>query len=134
MAVAVRPARRVGATHIEVPEPLRGLFVRLANEGRRYTGVGSPPATPWLFPGLSPGRPLSASHLGERLRRLAIPTMAGRRAALMHLGANLPAAVLADLLGIAPSTAVRWVRAAGGDWDTYAAELIKDRVIADPVE
>ncbi|MGH9155703.1 MAG: hypothetical protein ACRD1K_07730 [Acidimicrobiales bacterium] len=77
---------------------------------------------------------MGASHLGERLRRLAIPNMAGRRAALMHLGASLPAAVLADLLGIAPSTAARWVSAAGGDWDSYAAELIKDRVIACPVE
>ncbi len=117
----------LGTTHIEVPEPLRGLLARLASNGRRYTGVGSPQATPWLFPGLSPGRPLGAAHLGERLRRLGIPTMAGRRAALVHLGARLPAAVLADLLGITPSTAVRWVRAAGGDWTTYAAELVRDR-------
>ncbi len=114
----------LGATHIEVPDPLRGLLSRLASEGRRYTGVGSPPVAPWLFPGLSPGRPLSAARVGERLRRLGIPTMAGLRAALMHLGARLPAAVLADLLGIAPTTAVRWVRAAGGDWTTYAGGLL----------
>jgi hypothetical protein len=116
----------LGATHIELPDPLGGLSVRLASEGRRYTGVGSP-VTPWLFPGLSPGRPLGASRLGERLRRLGIPTMAARRGALVHLGAHLPAAVLADLLGIAPSTAVRWVRAAGGDWTTYAAQVVKER-------
>lgn len=117
---------QLGPTRIEVPEPLRGLLARLASEGRRYVGTGSPQATPWPFPGLSPGRPLGASHLGERLRRLDIPTMAGRRAALMHLGARLPAAVLADLLGITPSTAVRWVRAAGGDWTTYAAQVVRD--------
>lgn len=117
----------LGATHIEVPDPLRGLLSRLAHEGRRYTGVGSPPVAPWLFPGLSPGRPLTAARLGDRLRRLGIPTMAGRRAALMHLGARIPAAVLADLLGIAPTTAVRWVRAAGGDWTTYAAEVARER-------
>ncbi|MCA1702148.1 MAG: hypothetical protein LC808_02305 [Actinobacteria bacterium] len=71
--------------------------------------------------------PLSAARLGERLRRLGIPTMAGRRAALMHLGARLPAAVLADLLGVAPTTAVRWVRTAGGDWTTYAAQVARER-------
>ncbi len=38
----------------------------------------------------------------------------------MHLGARLPRAVLADPLGITPSTVVRSVRAAGGDWTTYA--------------
>ena len=53
--------------------------------------------------------------------------MPSRRAALTHLAARLPAAVLADLLGIHPNTAVRWVRAAGGDWTSYAAQLVKDR-------
>ncbi len=33
----------------------------------------------------------------------------GRRAALMHLAAQLPAAVLADLLHLHPTTAVHWV-------------------------
>ncbi len=85
----------LGATHIEIPDPLRSLLARLASEGRRYTGVGSPAITPWLLPGLAPGRPLTAAHLGERLRRLDIATMAGRRGALMRLGARLPAAVMA---------------------------------------
>ena len=41
--------------------------------------------------------------------------------------AQLPAAVLADLLGLAPGTAVRWMRQAGGDWSGYAAELARTR-------
>ncbi len=40
----------------------------------------------------------------------------------MQLGAELPAVLLADLLGISPKTEVHWVRAAGVDWATYAAE------------
>jgi hypothetical protein len=43
--------------------------------------------------------------------------MAGRRATLT----DLAAAVLADLLHLAPATAVRWMRQAGGDWSGYAA-------------
>jgi hypothetical protein len=88
--------------------------------------VISAPSNRWLFPGVSPGRPLNASHLGERLKRLGIATMPARRGALMHLASHLPAAVLADLLGITPLTAVPWVGAAGGDWNTYAAQLIRD--------
>ena len=60
----------LGATHIEVPEPLASLLTRLARDGRPYIGVGSPAATAWLFPGLDPGRPLTAYRLGQRLRNL----------------------------------------------------------------
>jgi hypothetical protein len=77
--------------------------------------------------GLDPGRPLTAYQLGQRLRHLGIDPAAGRRAALTDLAAQLPAAVLARVLNLAPTTAVRWVRAAGGDWTTYAAQIIHDR-------
>jgi hypothetical protein len=75
------------------------------------------------FPGLQPGRPLTAARLGARIRKLGIRAQPGRRAALTHLAAQLPAAVLADLLGIHPTTAVNWVHDAGGDWNRYAAQL-----------
>jgi hypothetical protein len=45
---------------------------------------------------------------------------------LTHLAAQLPAAVIADLLGIHPTTAVNWVHDAGGDWNRYAAQLTRD--------
>ncbi len=71
-----------------------------------------------------PGRPFTASQLGARLRRLGIEAQAARRGVMIHLAATLPAAVLARTLNLTPFTAVRWVRAAGGDWDNYAAELL----------
>ena len=74
-----------------------------------------------------PGRPLTASRLGERLRQLGIHAQPARRATLMSFAGQLPAAVLADLLNIAPTTAVNWVRDAGGDWARYAAQLAQDR-------
>jgi len=67
---------------------------------------------------------LNAAYLGGRLRRLGVATMPGRRRALVHLAGQLPAAVLADLLGIRATTAVYWSQAAGSDWTTYAAELV----------
>jgi hypothetical protein len=72
----------------------------------------------------TPG-PGDASNLGARLRRIGVRTLPGRRSAMNHLAARLPAAFLADLLGLHHNTAVRWVRGTGADWSTYAAELVK---------
>lgn len=115
---------RLGVTRIDIPEPLAGLLNLLATTRRPHTGVCSPTATTWLFPGLDPGLPITAYQLGQRLRRLGIDTNPARRSALTYLAAHLPAAVLADLVGLAPTTAVRWVHHAGSDWTTYAAQLI----------
>lgn len=115
----------LGDTHIEVPPPLDQLIQRQLNEHRHHTAFSGPvTVTPWLFMGLHPGRPFNASQLGARLRRLGIEPQAARRGALIHLATTLPAAVLARTLNLTPLTAVRWVRAAGGDWDNYAAELL----------
>ena len=45
----------------------------------------------------------------------------------MELAGQLPAAVLAELLGLHPTTAVHWVSVAGGDWNDYAAEVARSR-------
>jgi hypothetical protein len=112
---------------VPVPEPLGVVLAELIRHGRTHTGTGSPAVTPWLFPGGLPGKPITAPRLGSRLRALGISAQTGRRAALLDLAAQLPAAVLADLLGLAPGTAVRWMRQAGGDWSGYAAELARTR-------
>lgn len=48
---------------------------------------------------------------------------ADRAAALFALATELPAAVLARMLGISINTAVGWQQAASGDWMTYAADV-----------
>lgn len=42
-----------------------------------------------------------------------------RGAALINLATDLPAPVLADILGMHVNTAVRWVRHAKRDWASY---------------
>ena len=119
---------RFGAHDITVPEPLAGLLTELLDTGRRYIGVGSPTTpSPWLYPGHLPGRPITRARLGERLRHLGIRALPGRRATLLQLAAEVPAAVLADLLALSPGTATRWTRDAGGDWSRYAASLALPR-------
>ena len=73
---------------ILIPEPLDGLLQKLLRDGRRYQGVGSPNTTTWLFPGMHPGRPLTASRLGERLRKLGLRAQPARRATLTDLAAH----------------------------------------------
>lgn len=117
---------QLGRHDLPVPRPLGDLLLTLIADGKPYIGIGSPPGSKWLFPGLLPGRPITAARLAGRLRALGIPVQAGRRAALTDLAAHLPAAVLADALGLHPTTAVKWTRQAG-DWNRYAAELARSR-------
>ena len=116
---------RFGAHDITVPEPLSGLLTELLGSRRSHLGVGSPATSPWLFPGHLPGRPINPSRLGERLRQLGVRALPGRRATLLQLAAEVPAAVLAELLHLTPGTATRWTRDAGGDWSRYAADLAR---------
>jgi hypothetical protein len=116
-----------GRHEVPVPGTLGSLLLTLIADGKPNTGTGSPAVSQWLFPGLLPGQPITPARLAGRLRALGIPVQAGCRAALTGLAAQLPAAVLADILGLQPGTAVRWMHAAGADWNRYAADLARTR-------
>ncbi|MFJ9011846.1 hypothetical protein [Streptomyces canus] len=64
-----------------------------------------------------------ASRRGRSLRKLGIRLAEARSTALFQLATELPAAVLARTLGIDITVAVKWQRAAAGDWAAYAAEV-----------
>ena len=122
-------AVRFALHDVDIPEPLAGLVATLTSgEHRAHVGVGATATTPWLFPGHLPGRPITPSRLGDRLSPYGIDARSARRAALLHLGSQLPAPVLADALGITATTATDWVKAAGGDWANYAAHTARTRV------
>jgi integrase len=75
----------------------------------------------WLFPGGHPGSHTSAG-LQRKLKRHGFPDANRSRAtALINLAADLPAPILADLLGLHPQTATEWARRAGADWTAYLA-------------
>jgi hypothetical protein len=116
---------RFGQHQIPVPGSLGDILTELIRTGRTHTATGSPATSPWLFPGGLPGQPITAGRLGERLRAIGIRAMPGRRAALIDLAAQLPAAVLADTLNLSPGTAVRWMHQAGADWNHYAADIAR---------
>lgn len=115
----------LGASPALLPEPLANLVLELAATRKGHATVGSPPTSPWLFPGGTPGRPIGADRLALRLGRLGIPARPGRAAALLDLATQLPVAVLAGLLGISPGAANSWRTSAGGTWSGYAAQLTR---------
>ncbi|RPK53933.1 hypothetical protein [Streptomyces sp. ADI95-17] len=113
---------RLGAVPVDLPAPVAELALQQV-EFRRSHAVLGRTDSPWLFPGGQPGRPISAWAMGERLRKLGIRLAESRSTALFQLATELPAAVLARTLGIDITVAVKWQRAAAGDWGAYAAEV-----------
>lgn len=114
-----------GKDLVFMPEPLATFLRQLP--WRRQVGPSghAPGAAQWLFPGRQAGQHQHPDYLANRLRALGISPRKSRTDALIHFGASLPAKVLADLLNLHPNTAVRWVKAAGGDWTSYAAGRIR---------
>jgi hypothetical protein len=117
----------LGAVPVDLPEPLAGLVRDLAASRRGHSLLDAPAATPWLFPGGNPGQPVSTGHLGKRLHRIGLSPRQDRSTALFTLAAELPAALLARMLGIDIQAAIRWQHAAAGDWMTYAADISRRR-------
>jgi hypothetical protein len=113
----------LGREPVILPEPLAGLVRQLLAARRGHAAIGDDGTSAWLFPGGQPGRPISSYRLAERLREHGIYSGQARSTALFQLATDLPAAVLARLLGIHITVAVAWQRASAGDWAAYAAEV-----------
>jgi hypothetical protein len=112
-----------GSVPIVLPEPLSILVHELVTARRGHAVLGDQGASPWLFPGGQPGRPVSADRLGHRLRLIGLRPAEARSTALFQLATELPAAVLARMLGIHITVAVQWQQYSAGDWTNYAADI-----------
>ena len=125
-------AMTLGKVPIVLPPPLDSLVRELAAARRGHAAIGRPAATPWLFAGGRPGQPITDEALGTRLKNIGLTPLRDRSTALFALAAELPAAIVARMLGIHISVAVQWQRAAAGDWTGYAADVSR-RATRQPV-
>jgi hypothetical protein len=114
---------RLGREPVVLPEPLAALVRGLASTRRGHAVIGASGTSPWLFPGGQPGQPISAFQLTKRLRDHGLNPAQSRSTALFDLATELPAAILARMLGIHISVAAAWQRASAGDWTNYAADI-----------
>lgn len=123
---------RFGRDDVALPAPVAALVVELVGS-RRGRAATEPEATSrWLFPGAIPGRPLDSETLRLHLKAIGVDSLQVRTATLLDLATEVPAAILADLVGLYPSTATRWTRNAGGDWAGYAAVKARNSISAQP--
>jgi len=113
----------LGTAPVVLPEPLDGLVRELVATRHGHAAIGRPGTTPWLFPGGRPGQPIGDDRLGIRLQNIGLHPRQARSTALFTLAAEIPAAILARMLGIHIQVAVQWQRASAGDWMTYAADV-----------
>lgn len=113
----------LGRDPVVLPAPLAGLVLELAATRRGHAVIGEKGTSPWLLPGGRPGQPISPYRLAERLHQIGIHPGPARSTALFQLATELPAAILARLLGIHIKVAVAWQHASAGDWMAYAADI-----------
>lgn len=114
----------LGDTPLQIPEPVASLFRQLAanRQGHAAVEIG---INPWLFPGGHTGQHLSAERMGARLRRIGISPQLARNTALIALAGELPAVVMAKLLGFSIKRTVVWNAEAGHTYNGYAAAVAR---------
>lgn len=78
--------------------------------------------TGWLFPGGTPGRHLATENIRSQLVGIGIKPYEARKASLFQLAADMPAPVLAELIGISDNSAAEWSKLAARDWTGYIAD------------
>ncbi|MFI6111358.1 hypothetical protein [Kitasatospora sp. NPDC051164] len=112
---------KLGQARLWIPPRLAELLHQLADAPRQRSALTRTltDQTPWLFPGVVPGQPLSRKASNDQLVHQGVHTRAARTAALIALATDLPAPVLADLLDVHIHTALKWARHAQRDWTTY---------------
>jgi len=111
---------RLGVTPIRLPPPMDDHVTALLPRRPQTTAAKLAGTVEWLFPGHQPGRHTHPITLSKRLRDVGVYTSTARTAALAHLAATMPAAIVADLLGISPQTATAWADAAARSRADYA--------------
>ena len=117
----MRGAVRFGRDRVALAEPVAVFVAALIETRRGRAATDTTAACRWLFPGGFAGRHLDPETLANRLRQLGVSAIKLRTEVLLDLAADIPPAILADLIGLYPSTAARWTHAAGGDWAHYVA-------------
>jgi len=107
-----------GGLPIQMPPVVDDILRdHLQRRGQSPYGTGAG----WLFPGGVPGRPLTTENIRSQLVDIGIKPYQTRKAALFQLAAQIPAPVLAELLGLTDRNAAKWAHLAARDWQNYIA-------------
>ncbi|WP_231510982.1 hypothetical protein [Arthrobacter sp. UNC362MFTsu5.1] len=104
-----------------VPEPFASLLAEhLAARPNMRTGISS--GSEWLFPGYRPGQHIHPNTLMIRLREVGIDLLGARNASLRALVKEVPAPLVAEMLGYSYQVTQKHAAAAASPWANYAPE------------
>ena len=122
--VTIATDGRVDVTFNTVPIQMPAVVDRLIRDHLQHRGKSLYVSrdTGWLFPGGKPGRHLETENTRAQLVEIGIKPYESRKAALFQLAAEMPAPVLAELIGITDNNAADWARLAARDWTGYIAD------------
>jgi len=101
-----------------VPEPFASLLTEhLASRPNMRTGSSS--GSQWLFPGYRPGQHIHPNTLMQRLRETGINLLGARNASLRGLVNEVPAPLVAEMLGYSYQVTQKHAAAAAEPWSRY---------------
>lgn len=117
------PRLSLGEEHpAPVPEPFASLLTKhLASRPNMRTGSSS--GSPWLFPGYRAGQHVHPNTLMTRLREIGIDLLGARNASLRGLVNEIPAPLVAEMLGYSYQVTQKHATAAAEPWSRYAGTL-----------
>ncbi|WP_329602627.1 hypothetical protein [Mycolicibacterium phocaicum] len=109
----------LGVTPSPVPQPFDQLLKEHIRKRPNLRTSGSD--NEWLFPGYRPGEHLHPGTVMLRLRQLGIDLLAARNTALRELVMQMPAPIVAEMLGYSDNVVHRHAELAAQPWSRYAA-------------
>ncbi len=111
---ALLPPAAAAVFHaLQVLSPSKGSFPR------------PDPQTQDLFPGRSPGQPMTPASMSRKLRAHGISTLPSRNSARATWARDIPSPIAADVLGISIHTATQWAGRSRRDWSDYITARVQ---------
>ncbi|GAA4425013.1 hypothetical protein GCM10023169_22250 [Georgenia halophila] len=112
-------AIRFTDTPIAVPKPFAGMLAQHLSARPNQRGANRD--SDWLFPSTRAGRHVTSQTIMDRLRDLGINLRGARNRAMRDLVSEIPAPVVASLLGYSDQVTQRHAQAAATPMAQYAA-------------
>lgn len=109
----------LGKDPIPVPEPFASQLNYHVRHRPNLRTAGGTTGTPWLFTSSRPGRHIDPQAIMKRLRGLGINLQGARNTALQALVSEIPAPLVAEMLGYSDQVTQKHAAEAGNTWARY---------------
>lgn len=103
---------------VPIPEPFAEMLISHVQDRPNQRCANH--ACPWLFPSTRAGRHLHPNTVHMRLRALGISNIAARTRAIQDLVMEVPAPIVAKMLGYSDAVAAKYAAGAAAPMARYA--------------